>query len=414
VTQDKIRGLVVQSGGPTAVINQSLVGILTSAQKHNAHLETVYGARFGLHGVLHENLIDLSHRETQDQWPTLAQTPGAALGSARIKPKAQDTKRLFQVMEAHKIQYLFYIGGNDSAEAALLIGAEATANCYPLRILHIPKTIDNDLMMTHHCPGYGSAANVVAHFALADDLDNQSFQHSIKINVCMGRHAGWLAAASAWAGPHIPQLIYMPEIPFQLSKFVQDVQWSYETYGRATVVVAEGIADHLINGTGLGDQDMDEFGNPSRLSGTGKLGDYLVCAVEKHFHQTLNIRKLRIRSDTWGYIQRTLPNMVSTIDANEAFRLGEAAVTHAVSGISHKMLTLQSQGADVPCDVGLCPLEDVAQKTRLMPRDFINALGNGVTPAFLDYLKPLMDPITPVQMLKEPRLIQKKLPPYQR
>ncbi len=222
--------LVIQSGGPTAVINQSLAGIMGASRDYPDKIQKVFGAYHGLHGVLYENLVDLSAENTQ-VWRTIAISPGAALGSARIKPRISDLNRIFEVFTAHNIKFVFYNGGNDSAEAAQLIREEANNRNYDVRILHIPKTIDNDLMVTDHCPGYGSVAKVVSHIIAGDDLDNRSFFNSVKINVVMGRHAGWIAAATAIAKKgHIdiedddelgPHLIYLPEVEFNEKKFRQ-------------------------------------------------------------------------------------------------------------------------------------------------------------------------------------------------
>ena len=260
--------LIIQSGGPTAVINQSLAGIMMASYEYPHRIQKVYGACHGLHGVLHENLLDLSC-EDKKIWSEIAVSPGAALGSARMKPKHGDLQRVFEVFNAHNIKFVFYNGGNDSAEAAQLIRAEANKNNYPLHILHVPKTIDNDLMVTDHCPGYGSVARVVSNIIAGDDLDNRSFYNSIKINVVMGRHAGWIAAATAIAKKgHIdiddhdevgPHLIYVPEIEFNETKFLEDVQKTYNRIGRATIVVAEGIADQLSEQKFSG--EVDEFGN---------------------------------------------------------------------------------------------------------------------------------------------------------
>jgi len=280
--------LIIQSGGPTAVINQSLAGIMGASRDYPDKINHVYGAYHGLHGVLYENLIDLSSEDTR-VWRTIANSPGAALGSARIKPRHSDLNRIFEVFTAHNIKFVFYNGGNDSAEAAQLIREEANKRQYDVRILHIPKTIDNDLMVTNHCPGYGSVAKVVSHIIAGDDLDNRSFFNSVKINVVMGRHAGWIAAATALAKKgHIdiedddevgPHLIYLPEVEFNEKKFLSDVQKTYNRIGRATIVVAEGIADQLGEEKFAGEKD--EFGN-ALLSSSGKLGDYLSNLIKKN------------------------------------------------------------------------------------------------------------------------------------
>jgi 6-phosphofructokinase 1 len=418
VSHNSANALVLQSGGPTAVINQTLAGILTSAKNHSKRIKTVFGAFHGLHGLLYENLLDLSGVSSQ-VLNGLAHTPGAALGSARLKPKADDLDRVFDVFREHNIRYVFYIGGNDSAEAAQLIRSEANLRNHDLHILHVPKTIDNDLMETDHSPGYGSVARVAAHVLLGDDLDNRSFYNGIKINICMGRHAGWIAAASALArrcveneepetcGPH---LIYLPERDFTENQFLSDIQNTYDRLGRATVVVAEGIADQLKNSRFAGEKD--EFGN-AQLSGSGKLGDHLAKLVEKNIQVRQHLGKLRVRSDTWGYLQRSLPGIVSETDSREAFEVGAAAVEFMMNGETDKTVIIRrisnSPYSSMP---DLADLSAVAQKTKLVPSHMLNASGNGVTNAFFDYVLPLAGELPKAYSLGILEKIDKRLGDY--
>jgi 6-phosphofructokinase 1 len=418
VSHARANALVLQSGGPTAVINQTLAGILTTARLHPKSIRTVYGAFHGLHGLLYENLLDLSALP-EHVLAGLAHTPGAALGSARLKPKHEDLDRLFEVFREHNIRYVFYIGGNDSAEAAQLIRSEANERKHDLRILHVPKTIDNDLMETDHSPGYGSVARVAAHVLLGDDLDNRSFYNGIKINICMGRHAGWIAASSALArrcvenedsencGPH---LIYMPERKFSEEQFLNDIQNTYDRLGRATVVVAEGIADQLRGSRFAGAKD--EFGN-AQLSGSGKLGDFLAQSVEKHILVKNNLGKLRVRSDTWGYLQRSLPGMVSPVDSEEAFMVGSAAVSEMLAGATDKTIVLKRiSEAPYACSTELVDLEKVAQRTKLVPSHMINSAGNGVTNSFFEYVLPLVGELPKAYSLGAVSKVDKKLCEY--
>jgi 6-phosphofructokinase 1 len=418
VSHARANALILQSGGPTAVINQTLAGILTAAKTHSRQIKTVFGAFHGLHGLLYENLLDLSALPERVLYG-LAQTPGAALGSARMKPKVEDLDRLFHVFEEHNIRFVFYIGGNDSAEAAQLIRNEANTRHHALQILHVPKTIDNDLMETDHSPGYGSVARVAAHLLLGDDLDNRSFYNGVKINICMGRHAGWIAAASALArrcveneepelcGPH---LIYMPEHAFCEDQFLNDIQTTYDRHGRATVVVAEGIADHLRNSRFAGEKD--EFGN-AQLSGSGKLGDHLAKIVEKHVRVQTHLGKLRVRSDTWGYLQRSLPGLVSDVDSQEAFQVGAAAVSYMMNGETDKTVVLKRiSESPYASETGLVDLERVAQKTKKVPAHMINSAGNGVTNAFYEYVLPLAGPLPSAYSLGGLSRIDKKLADY--
>lgn len=410
--------LIIQSGGPTAVINQSLAGIMQAAQSY-PEIERVFGAYHGLHGLLHENLLDLSS-EDDNIWLEIANSPGAALGSARMKPRSSDLERIFEILRAHNIKFLFYNGGNDSAEAAQLIRAAANERNFELRILHVPKTIDNDLMVTDHCPGYGSVAKVVSHVIAGDDLDNRSFYNSIKMNVVMGRHAGWVAAATALAKKgHIdveqhdelgPHLIYFPELEFSTTKFMEDVQKTYDRLGRVTIVVAEGIADQL---GGSFVDDKDEFGNPL-LSSSGKLGDYLVSLIKKQLKFRADMGKLRCRADTFGYLQRSLAGMASGVDQQEAFRVGAMAVHYMMRGETDKMVCLERvSNAPYKVVTSLCDLTLVAQKTKLVPRSMINLEGNGVTDEFFQYVLPLVGYLPELRALKTAKL-GKKLDVYVR
>ncbi len=412
------KALVIQSGGPTAVINQSLSGVIAASRDY-PEITSVFGADHGLQGVLDENLLDLSHTD-QHNWRGIAASPGAALGSARVKPKKEDLARIFEVLAAHDIRFLFYIGGNDSAEAAQLIREEARHRHYPVRILHLPKTIDNDLMVTDHCPGYGSVARVVSHIIAGDDLDNRSFYNSVKVNVVMGRHAGWIAAATALAkksyadlraeeeaGPH---LIYFPEIEFNQKKFIEDVQSVYNRIGRATIVVAEGVADqlgsHFIEG-------KDEFGNPL-LSSSSMLGDYLMNLIKKQLQYKSALGKLRCRADTLGFLQRSIVGMASPVDQEEAFLVGSRAVQEMMRGATDQMVTLlRKSGGIYQATTGLCDLASVAQKTKYLPRSMINTDGNGANPEFFDYALPLVGPLTAIETLRG-KAVPQKLAPYLR
>ncbi len=417
----KIKGnaLIIQSGGPTAVINQSLAGIMTACRDF-PQIENVYGAYHGLHGLLHENFLNLSS-EKHSIWNEIAVSPGAALGSARIKPKKTDLERVFKVFSTHNIKFLFYIGGNDSAEAAQLIRQEANHRNYEVQILHVPKTIDNDLLETDHCPGFGSVAKVVSHIVAGDDLDNRSFYNSVKINVVMGRHAGWIAASTALAKKgHIdveahdevgPHLIYLPEVDFKIDQFLNDVQNTYDRIGRATITVAEGIADQIKCDKFVG--DVDEFGN-AQLSGSGKLGDYLSGLISKNLKFKTHLGNLRCRADTLGYMQRSLAGMASEIDQQEAFMLGTMAVRFMMQGESDKMLTLvRNSSSEYKCIASLCDLKLVAQKTKLMPRNMINKEGNGVTSEFFEYALPLIGALPEIRALKTSH-VKKLLPVYVR
>jgi 6-phosphofructokinase 1 len=412
--------LVLQSGGPTAVINQTLSGVVTAAGDYPDRIDRVFGAHHGLHGLLHENLVDLTSVPSR-HWQAIAGSPGAALGSARLKPLESDLGRVFEVLAVHKIRYLFYTGGNDSAEAAQLIREYAEHYRADVRILHLPKTIDNDLMVTDHCPGYGSVARVVTHLIAGDDLDNRSFYNGVKINVCMGRHAGWIAAATSLAKlcretdvrpeDAAPHLIYLPEVRFEESRFLDDVQRVYDRLGRVTIVVAEGLADQIQDRRFEG--EADEFGN-RQLSGSGRLGDYLCDLVRTNLRTDRSLGSLRVRADTWGYLQRSLTGLISPVDAREAYHIGRAGVHYMMQGETDQMVTLRrTMASPYQVETGLCDLSLVAQKTRKVPATMIDSSGTAMTQAFFDYAAPLVGELPHVHLLQAERIAQ-KLPEYVR
>ncbi len=376
--------LVGQSGGPTCVINQSLVGIIEEAVKSPA-IERVLGAVHGVKGVLEDKLIDLG-RESKETLEAVAATPCAALRSVRKKPTREECERILAALKRHNVRYFFYIGGNDSAETAHILNEIAVAERYEVRLFHVPKTIDNDLRVTDHCPGYGSAARFVACAIAGDNQDNRSLP-GIKIDVVMGRHAGWLAAASALARVHPddgPHLIYLPERDFTLERFLGDVERVHARHGRCLVAVSEGI--HGPGGKGLLEaREVDSHGNV-QLSGSGALGDLLASEVKKLGE------KLRVRADTFGYLQRSFLGVVSEVDAAEAREVGRTAVRLAVSDQApHGSVILQRLGEKAAYRAGFAhtDLKNVAKETRSMPAEFL-AGENDVSPAFLDYVLPLV------------------------
>lgn len=374
--------IIGQSGGPTRVINQSLVGIIEEALKHEA-IEGIFGAHFGLKGILKEDFIDL-RKFNKETLELVAQTPGAALGSCRHKPTEEDCEKVFDVFHKHNVKYWFYIGGNDSAETADIVNNIARQRNYELRIFHIPKTIDNDLVLTDHCPGYPSAAKYIALVFQGDDLDNRSLP-GVKINIVMGRHAGWLTAAAALGGAH---LCYFPERPVSMTKIVKDIDEVYKKEGRCLVAVSEGVRNS--DGKLMLESKIKEFdahGNP-QLSGSGDLGDFFTNYVKEHsYHQ-----KLRVRADTLGYSQRSFPGVVSEIDAKEARMVGQAAVKYAMKGDIDGSIILNriGEGENYSIEVKLAKLADLAKKTKSLPDEFINQNGNGVTDKFIEYITPLV------------------------
>ncbi|MCX7017009.1 MAG: 6-phosphofructokinase [Candidatus Sumerlaeota bacterium] len=385
------KALIGQSGGPTCVINQSLVGAVKEAMKNRDRVTGFLGARHGVDGILKENFIDLfaQNGSTLDD---VARTPSAALGSVRHKPSPDECKRVFEICRRRDVRYFFYIGGNDSAETAHLINDMGRDAGYELRLIHIPKTIDNDLLVTDHCPGYGSAARFVAQAFMGDNLDNVSLR-GIKINVVMGRHAGFLTAAAALGRQHDddgPHLIYAPEVEFDEKKFLADVERVYAKAGRCVIAVSEGIQDQdgeeiaarFISG-------VDAHGN-KQLSGSGALGDHLAGLVARHMEPILG-KAPRVRADTFGYLQRCFPGVVSEVDAKEAFAVGRHAVRFALRRDQDGSVVIRRKaGPAYGVTYGLAKLEQLAKHTKSMPREFINDEGNDVTQAFLDYALPLV------------------------
>ena len=388
--------LIAQSGGPSMVINQSLVGIVLAA-RGNPDVGKVYGARHGIQGILDESFVDL-RKETPARLEAVAATPSSALGSVRRKPTEADCAAIFQVLLKHGVKWFFYIGGNDSAETVHILGEHAAAAGVEIVCFHVPKTIDNDLRENDHTPGYGSAARFVACALMGDDLDNRALG-GVKIDVVMGRHAGFLTAASALArvnpgdGPH---LIYLPERPFSPAQFVKDVQAAVRRYGRCVVAVSEGIADrkgNLIAAQFL--HEVDSHGN-AQLSGSGALGDALAGLVRE------KAKIKRVRADTFGYLQRSFPGVASAVDQEEARRAGIAAFEAAASGKwkNGSIAIRRRKGRKYAVTFDVVPLASVAKETKSMPDEFIAENGHDVTDAFLAYARPLVGELPVKAMLK--------------
>lgn len=377
--------LIAQGGGPTAVINQSLAGVVFAAN-HSDAIEHVYGARHGVRGILNEDLLDLSS-ETALHLEAVARTPGSALGSTRDKPDLAYCQEMLKVLKAHEIGHFYYIGGNDSADTVRIVSEQARACGYPLRCIHIPKTIDNDLVGNDHTPGFPSAARFVVQAFVGASLDNASLP-GVYVAVVMGRHAGFLTAASALArkypgdGPH---LIYLPERNFDPEHFIADVKRVHDRFGRCVVAVSEGVHDAAgvpIISKLAPDGERDPHGNV-QLSGTGALAD-LLCA---QIRDRLGIK--RVRGETFGYLQRSFAGCVSDVDQREAFEVGERAVQYALSGDRDGSICIKRVG-DYAVDYQLAPLETVAAHTRVMEEHLIAASGTDVTDAFHAYLRPLL------------------------
>ncbi|WP_211473566.1 6-phosphofructokinase [Collimonas humicola] len=379
------RILIAQGGGPTAVINQSLVGVVLAARGMR-DVELVYGARNGVRGIVNEDFLDLA-QETSHNLELVARTPSSALGSTRDKPDLKYCQEIIQVLQAHQINHFFYIGGNDSSDTLRILSLEAEKLAFPLRCIHIPKTIDNDLVGNDHTPGFPSAARFVAQAFAGANLDNAALP-GVYVGVVMGRHAGFLTAASALArkfpddGPH---LIYLPERSFVLEKFLADVKEVYQRLGRCVIAVSEGIHDE--SGTPIASLltetvERDAHGNV-QLSGNGALADLLGEEIKAK----LNIK--RVRGDTFGYLQRSFAGCVSDVDQREAREVGEKALQFAVQRASNGTVAIKRSGA-YSVNYELLALDVVAGKTRVMEDELIAASGTDVSDAFHRYLRPLL------------------------
>ncbi len=389
----KMNMVIAQSGGPSMVINMSLVGAVLEARK-SPRIGKILGAKHGILGILGADYIDL-RKPSEKKLRAIAETPSSALGSCRKKPDAADCKAIFEAFRKLNVGYFFYIGGNDSADAARIVAEEAEKAGYPLVVYHIPKTIDNDLRSCDHTPGFGSAARFVASAIKGDDLDNRALG-GVKSDIIMGRDAGFLTAASALAreneddGPH---LVYLPEVPFSLDGFVKDVQAAMKKFGRCVCAISEGIRDR--KGTPIAalfaDGEKDSHGN-LQLSGTGALGDYLA----KHLKAKAGVK--RVRADTFGYLQRSFPGVASVVDQREALQAGAAAVKAApAAGQPGKsaptkgtIAIVRENAKKYKVAFAPVPIQNAAKFTRSVPKEFIAKNGHDVTAAFVAYAKPIV------------------------
>ena len=394
--------LIAQGGGPTAVINQSLAGAVLAARERDKALP-VYGARFGVKGIVAEDFVDLT-REPEASLEAVAATPGSALGSTRDKPDLKYCQEIFRVCRAHGIGTFLYIGGNDSADTVRIVSEEAKNAGYELRAIHVPKTIDNDLMESDHTPGFPSAAKFVAQAFAGADLDNAALP-GVYVGVVMGRHAGFLTGAAGALrdrqedGPH---LIYVPERLFDPEMFLTDVKDIYQKLGRCVIAVSEGIhdADGAPIATKLVKEvERDAHGNV-QLSGTGALADALTGTIK----EKLQIK--RVRGDTFGYLQRSFLGCVSEVDRREAREVGRQGVMAGLdTGRDGSVAITRAAGPGYAVTYGLVPLQAVGGKTRVMPDNFISEHANTITDAFRDYLRPLLGADMPAKAkLKAPHV----------
>jgi 6-phosphofructokinase 1 len=417
----KPNAIVAQSGGPTTVINSSACGVVQEAAK-SGEIGKVIAAVNGILGVLKEELFDISAEKPQII-ESLKRTPAAAMGSCRYKLKSlkdsrADFDRVLDVFKAHDIRYFFYAGGNDSMDTADKVNKLAADARYELVCIGIPKTVDNDLAFTDHCPGYPSVAKYVATCAMEAGRDTEALYTTDTCTILevMGRDAGWIAAATglaARAPEDAPHLIYMPEAAFSFDKFVSDVQEVLKTFGRVFIVAGEGLKDakgqYITADSGV--FSKDSFGHVQ----LGGIAEMLKAMIEKEV-------KIKARFNKLGTNQRSAMHFASLTDINEAYMCGQMAVRYALDGVNGKMVTLVRQnGPKYKCTTGLAELKDVANGEKKVPREFINDKGNHITDAMRDYLRPLVQgeaPITidkdglPVFTRFERKMLEKKLPKY--
>lgn len=383
--------IVAQSGGPTVAINASLAGVLDAALQ-NENYETVYGSVYGILGILEDRLMNLNEQfeKNPEFIDTLKVSPAMYLGSCRYKlPDYEDDDAtyafIFNQFKKYNVGAFFYIGGNDSMDTVLKLSHYGEQIGSDIRIIGIPKTIDNDLCITDHTPGYGSAAKYVASSIL--EVAHDTFIYSVKsvtIVEIMGRDAGWLTAASALARNEYnsaPHLIYFPEVAFDKEAFIADVKEQLSKRNNVIIAVSEGIRDKEGNYISASTATNDQFGH-SQLSGTGKCLEYLI-------KESINVK---VRSIELNVLQRCAAHISSLTDLNESFALGSHAVEYAVNGQTKCMLTL-NRVSDKPYEItiGTADIKGIANEAKSIPREWINEAGNDITDALYDYMAPLID-----------------------
>ena len=375
----KGNALIGQSGGPSPVINASLVGAIETAREYS-EIETFYGALHGLDGVLNERMIDL-FREDPDVVAAIGRTPSAALGTSRLKPKDADLQRVFEVFQAHNIRYFFYIGGNDSQLTCHKISEIAKQSDWDMRIIGVPKTIDNDLEITDNCPGFGSAARYAASAISFVGRDAEAFAN-LEVVEIMGRNAGWVTAATQVPRKRDidpPHLVYLPEFEVDMSQMVADAQAAYKEFGYLVVAVSEGLKFEKADNEAE-QKKLDEFGH-ERLGG---VASDLATFLEKQVG-------VRARWDRLGNLQRCFAYCTSAADREEGYAVGRDAVRRACNGETDVMVTIQrktSRPYTFECET--TSLLSVADQTKLVPREWMNDGCNGIAPAFVEYAEPLM------------------------
>jgi len=390
-----LRGSAVfaQSGGPTAVVNSSLAGAVQEAAKTDC-IDKLLGAYNGILGVLQEELFDL-RKERAEDIENLKRTPAAALGSCRYKVKpAADIERITEVLRAHEVRFFFYAGGNDSMATADQVEKLAASQGYELRVIGIPKTVDNDLAGTDHCPGYGSAVKFNAAQVMEAGRDTEGLwtRTPCTVQEIMGRDAGWLAAGTGLARrvpEDAPHLIYVPERPVALEQIARDVRECLGQFRRCFIAAGEGLKNE--KGQYLAESDTlgpDAFGHPQ----LGGAADVLSAFIEKELG-------VRCRANRAGTAQRAAMHFASLTDVNEAVEVGAAAVRKAAKGQSGVMITLVRENGPVyRSTTGTARLAEVANGQKLVPKEYLNAAGNGITEAMKEYVRPLVRGEAPINV----------------
>ncbi len=379
--------LIAQGGGPTAVINQTLVGIIQAEKKLNSK---VYGSLNGVNGIINNKII-LLNKISENKLKLLANTPGSALGSTRDKPDQKYCMEIYNVLKKKRITKFYYIGGNDSSDSLKIISNFAVEKSYNLQCIHVPKTIDNDLVLNDHTPGFGSAAKYVAQLFSGINYDVKSLP-GVYIGIVMGRHAGFLTASSSLLrkkmddGPH---LIFIPECTLKIEKFLESIGNIYKKYGRCVVAVSEGIKNHnnkLYTEIIKNSNEYDDHGN-IQLSGSGILGDYLAEKVKN------NLKISRVRADTLGYSQRCYLGSASEIDQKEALKIGLGAVNYSKKlsksfsiGIKERKINSKNYTFGLVIN----SLDQIAGKTKTMPKSFYDLKKFNISKNFINYCLPLI------------------------